>query len=413
MTKKRGFTTRTLHTPYTKPDVHNALHMPVYDGVAYEFDDAETMEDVFTGKVKSHIYSRTSNPTVEHFEQKMMAVTGGVAAIAVSSGMAAISNAILAVVEKGENILASNHLFGHTYAFFKHTLPSWGIDVKWVDIFSPEDVEKGIDKNTRAVFFETITNPQLEIPDIPAIVKIAKEHGLITIADTTLTPPYVFNSREQGIDIDVMSATKFISGGAAAFGGVIIDNGKNWETIPALKRFENAGARAFVFRIRKEIFRHLGGAMTAQTAHYMNLGLDTLALRVERSVENCFELAIFLRSFPEVKKVTYPGIEEHPQNKLSKELFDNKPGAILTFDIESREACFDFMNHLTLIRRATNLNDNKTLIIHPYSTIYAEFSPEEKSAMQIKDTMMRLSVGIEDVEDLKSDIKEALTKSRS
>ncbi len=408
MVKKLGFTTRSLHTKYIKPDVHNALHMPVYDGVAYEFESAEAMEDVFTFREKRHIYSRTSNPTVEHFEQKILAVTGGVAAIAVSSGMAAISNAIFAVVEKGENILASNHLFGHTYAFFKQTLPSWGINVKWVDISSPGSITDAVDGNTRAVFFETITNPQLGIPDIPAIVEIAKEQNLITIADTTLTPPYVFNSKKYGIDIDVMSATKFISGGAAAFGGVIIDNGRDWSTVPALKRFSKAKEHAFVFKIRKEIFRHLGGSMTARTAHYMSLGLDTLALRVDRSVENCLSVASFLSGHQAVKKVIFPGLKDHPQNRFASEFFNSKPGSILTFDLESRDACFHFMNSLSLIRRATNLNDNKTLIIHPFSTIYAEFSPEEKEQMKIRDTMMRLSVGIEDIEDLIHDIENAL-----
>ncbi|NPA35930.1 MAG: O-acetylhomoserine aminocarboxypropyltransferase/cysteine synthase [Chlorobi bacterium] len=405
---KHGFTTKALHTPFPVPDTHDALHMPVYDGVAYEFDSAEIMEDVFTHKVKSHIYSRTSNPTVEYFEQKMLAVTGGFAAIAVSSGMAAISNAILAVIEKGENILASNHLFGHTYALFKYTLPSWGISVKWININSVDDIVSAIDNNTRAIFFETITNPQLEIPDIPAITELAKKYNLITIADSTLTPPCVFNSKQHGIDIDVMSATKFISGGATAFGGVIIDNGRDWSKTPALKRFADAGEKALVFKIRKEIFRHLGGSMTAQTAHYMNLGLDILAIRVERSVKNSFKLAEFLAGHPAVKNVIYPGLDTHPQNRLAKELFSNKPGAILTFGLKNIDECFRFMNNLQMIRRATNLNDNKTLIIHPDSTIYAEFSPEEKKNMQIKDTMMRLSVGIEDTEDLISDIESAL-----
>jgi O-acetylhomoserine (thiol)-lyase len=385
--------------------------MPVYDGVAYEFESAEAMEDVFNFREKRHIYSRTSNPTVEYFEQKMLSVTGGFAAIAVSSGMAAISNAILAVVEKGENILASNHLFGHTYAFFRHTLYSWGIEVRWIDIASPETIENAVDDKTRAIFFETITNPQLEVPDIEGIVEIAKKHDLVTIADTTLTPPYVFSSKEYGIDIDVMSATKFISGGAAAFGGVIIDNGNNWRKVPALRRFSKAGERALVFKIRKEIFRHLGGSMTAQTAHYMNLGLDTLALRVERSVSNCFALAAYFSEREKVKAVTYPGLKSHPQHGLASELFKNKPGAILTFELESKDACFMFMDNLSLIRRATNLNDNKTLIIHPYSTIYAEFSEKEKSEMQINDRMMRLSTGIEDVNDLIDDIDKALRAS--
>ncbi len=405
---EQGFTTKSIHTRFPKKDTHGALHMPVYDGVAYEFDSAQDMEEVFTGKVKSHIYSRTSNPTVEYFEAKMLSITGGVAAIAVSSGMAAISNAILAVVMKGENILASNHLFGHTYAFFKFTLPAWGIDVKWVDINSADAIVEVIDNNTRAIFFETITNPQLEIPDIDAITKLAKVHNLITIADTTLTPPYVFNSREYNIDIDVMSVTKFMSGGAAAFGGVIIDNGRHWQSVPALSRFKKFEERALVAKIRKEIFRHLGGSMTAQTAHYMNLGIDTLALRVDRSVENSFAISTFLSDHPAVEKVTYPRMEAHPQNSLAQELFNNKPGSILTFELESMKACFAFMNNLKIIRRATNLNDNKTLIIHPYSTIYSEFSESEKEEMQVRDTMMRLSVGIEDADDIISDIEDAL-----
>ena len=410
--RKQGFTTRSLHTPFPVKDAHNALLMPVYDSVAYEFDSARDMELAFTGKKPGHIYSRTSNPTVQYFEEKIKALTGSFGAVALASGMAAISNAILALTEKGDNIISSNHLFGHTYALFKTTLPAWGIEVRMVDINSADAVKEAIDDKTRVVFFETITNPQLEITNIPEILKAVKGNGPVIMADTTMTPPYIFGSKKHGVDIEVLSATKFISGGATAFGGVIIDNGTmNPETFPALKKWtERSGRGAFVAKIRKELFRHLGGSMTAQTAHYLNLGLDTLALRIDRSVSNSLKTASYLKSHDSVKSVTYAGLTDHPQYHLAQQLFGGKPGAVVTFDLKNRKACFRFLDNLKLIRRATNLNDNKSLIIHPWSTIYSEFPEKEKEEMQIRDTMLRLSVGIEDPEDIINDIETALKR---
>jgi len=412
MNRQKGFTTRSLHTPFSVKDAHNALLMPVYDSVAYEFDSAQDMELAFTGKKPGHIYSRTSNPTVQYFEEKIKALTGSFGTVALASGMAAISNAILALTENGDNIISSNHLFGHTYALFKTTLPAWGIEVRLVDINSPEAVRNAIDDKTRAIFFETITNPQLEITNIPEVVNLAKEHGKTVIADTTMTPPYIFGSKKHGVDIEVLSATKFISGGATAFGGVIIDNGTlKPGSIPSLKKWtEKFGRGAFIAKVRKEIFRHLGASMTAQTAHYLNLGLDTLALRIDRSVSNSHRMAGFLKTHTSVKSVTYAGLKDHPQHQLSQHLFGGKPGAVITFDLKDRRACFDLLDNLRLIRRATNLNDNKSLIIHPWSTIYSEFPEKEKEEMQIRDTMLRLSVGIEDADDLIDDIETALKR---
>lgn len=406
-----GYTTRALSTPLPKTDAYGSLHMPVYDGVAFEFSSAAEMEEVFTGRKPAHAYARTSNPTVDYFERKLKCVTDSHAVLAMASGMAAISSAIFAVVEHGGQIISSNHLFGHTYAFFKQTLPSMGIEVVFADVSDLAALEAARTDRTRVLFFETITNPQLEIVDIAKLSAWAHQHGILIMVDSTTTPPYVFNAKSLGVDVEVMSTTKFISGGATAFGGAIVDNGLfDWNTLPALSAWVGKfGKDALIARLRKEVFRHLGGAMTAHTAHYMNLGLDILALRVDKCVENSNALAVFLDENPLVKSVNYPGLPSNPGFALSNTQFSGKPGAILTFDLESDQACFRFMDKLNVIRRATNLNDNKSLIIHPYSTIYAEFSPQERLEMGVTPTMMRLSVGIEDVADLIADIQQALS----
>ncbi|MCU4154512.1 O-acetylhomoserine aminocarboxypropyltransferase/cysteine synthase [Carboxylicivirga sp. A043] len=407
---KKGFITRSLHASFPKDDAYNALHMPVYDGVAYEFDTAEEIAGTFSGKKFAHVYSRTSNPTVEYFEKKMLAVSDAHAAIALASGMAAISNVLLSLVEQGGNIVASNHLFGHSYALLKQTLPSLGIEVRFADMTDLSTVEVATDAKTRVYFFETITNPQLEIVDLKQLSALAKNKGVAVVCDSTITPPYVFQSKSFGVDVEVMSTTKFISGGAAAFGGIVLDNGTyDYSKLPALKEWaDKYETNALVARIRKEIFRHLGGSMTAHTAHFMNLGLDIMPLRVERCVENCKQLASFFESHNKVVQYNYPGVVGNKGYELAQAQFDGKPGAVMTFDLESKEACYRFFNRLKLVRKATNLNDNKTLIIHPESTIYAEFSDFEKSAMGVRPTMMRLSVGIEDCEDLINDFNEAL-----
>lgn len=407
---KKGFITQSLHTPYPKDDAYNALHMPVYDGVAYEFESAESIAEVFSGKKVAHAYSRTSNPTVEYFEHKMKSVTGAHAVVALASGMAAISNVLISLVEKGGNVVASNHLFGHSYALLAQTLPSIGIEVRFADMSNIDDVRAHTDDKTRVYFFETITNPQLEIVDIEKLSQLAKEKSVVVVTDSTITPPYVFKSKQFGVDVEVMSTTKFISGGAAAFGGVVVDNGLfDWSLLPALESWSDSYQQnALVARIRKEVFRHLGGTMTAHTAHFMNLGLDIMPLRIDRCVANCKALAAFFASHPKVKAYSYPGVEGHKGFDLANKQFSGKPGAVMSFDLESKEACFEFYNKLNLIRRATNLNDNKTLIIHPESTIYAEFSDVEKEEMGIRKTMLRLSVGIEDVEDLIQDFNQAL-----
>lgn len=407
---KKSFTTQSLNIPFPKEDPHRALQMPIYESVAFDFASAEDISANFRGELPAHVYSRTGNPTVEYLEHKIKALTNSHAVLAVSSGMAAISSAILTLCSKGDNIIANKNLFGHTYALFHNNLPDLGIETRFVDFEDVDDINKHIDENTRLIYFETVTNPQLEIPDIDLLVSIANKNNLIVVADSTLTPPNVFSSKKHGIDIEVMSTTKFISGGATAVGGVIVDNGTyNWELNKNLSPFnEKLGKMTFYGRLKKNIFRQFGGSMTAHAAYFQILGLDILELRLEKSVSNCKKLGEYLENNKHVKRVDYPALQSSNSYLRSMKFFNHKPGAIMTFDLESEEACFKFMNKLQIIRRATNLNDNKTLIIHPYSTIYVEFPPKKREELGIRPTMMRLSVGIEGFDDLITDIEQSL-----
>jgi len=268
-----------------------------------------------------------------------------------------------------------------------------------------------VDGNTRLLFFETVTNPQLEVVNIERLVEMAHRHDVLVMADSTLTPMNVFSAKDFDIDVEVMSSTKFISGGATSVGGIVIDTGVNdWSNTPILSGFhEKKGEMALIARLRKEIFRHMGPAMSARAAQLQSMGLDILALRVERSYENCLRLAEHFIDHPSIKRLTYPGLTSSEYYELSKEQFNGIPGTILTFDLSTMEDCFYFLNKLKIIRRATNMNDNKSLIIHPWSTIYSEYPESLRLEMNVRETMLRLSVGIEDVDDLINDIEQALS----
>lgn len=408
--KKPGFTTTALNVPFSKKDPHNSLQMPLYESVAFEFDSAEQIEANFKGEYIAHVYSRSSSPTVEYFELKLKALTNSNAVIAVSSGMAAISNTILAVTKAGENMISGNQLFGHTYSLFKQTFAEFGLETRFSSLKTETEIESLIDEKTRAIYFETVTNPQLQIVDIEMLARIAQKYNLLLIADSTITPPNVFRAGEFGVNIEVISTTKYISGGATSFGGAIVDHGNyDWKLNPNFSNYtEKFKKNAFIAKIRKNIYRNTGGSMAPQTAKFMIQGLDILELRVEKCYKNCLDLGGFLKLHSKVKSVGYPGLKSDKGFSRAKKYFNSVPGTIMTFDLESKDACFVFMNKLQIIRRATNLNDNKTLIIHPHSTIYSEFTEEERSEAGILDTMMRLSVGIENVEDLIVDIEQAL-----
>ena len=408
----KNFTTRSLNIPFPKKDPHSALAMPIYESVAFEFNSSEDIAANFRGEFPAHTYSRTSNPTVEYFETKVRTLTGAHHVLAVTSGMAAISATMLAICKQGDNIVSGKHLFGHTLSLFEQSLSAYGVETRFVDTTKIDLIEPLIDQNTRAIYFETVTNPQLEIADISRLVEIANKHGILLISDSTITPPSVFSSKSLGVHIEVMSTTKFISGGATSFGGIIIDNGLyDWKQNPNCLEFSKKfGKDAFVARLRKNYYRNIGMPMTAHTANYMISGLDILELRVERCYQNCMKLGEFFEQHPQVIRIDYPGLKNSPFYDLAVKQFNGVPGSVMTFDLASQEECFSFMNRLKVIRRATNLNDNKSLIIHPYSTIYTEFPEEERLKMGIRPGMMRLSVGIEGAEDLIEDMQQALSR---
>jgi O-acetylhomoserine (thiol)-lyase len=407
--KKLGFNTKLLHTPYLKNDVHGALQVPIYANSAYGFENSEDISGAFKGTKLAHAYSRSSNPTVEYFEQRIKAITDSNAVLACASGMSAITNTIMALCNSGDNLISTRKLFGNTITLFESTLKPFGITAKYADFSDLSSIEKLIDSNTRLIFLETISNPHLEVVDLKAVSAIAKKHKLVVVSDTTLTPPGMFDAKNFGIDVSVMSSTKFISCGGSTLGGVIVDNGTyDWKNNPVTKPWtDKFGKFGFISKLRKELFRNTGGCLSPFNAYLQAVGLETMTLRVERASQNAYELSKFLETLKSIKSVHYPGLESSPYYAISKLQFGKYPSALLTFDFGSEEECFKFMDKLQIIRRATNLSDNKSLIIHPASTIYSEFG-DKINELDIRDTMIRLSVGIEDVEDLMEDIQSAL-----
>lgn len=405
-----SFESRLLHTPYEKPDAYNSLAMPVYNSAAFEFETAEAMEAAFVGRSAEHTYSRITNPTVQYFETRVREITGAVGVTALNSGMAAISNVMMTIGYAGGNIVTSSHLFGNTYSLFKMTLAAFGVEVRFCDLTDSEAVRKQIDGNTFALFLEVITNPQLEVADLKQLSVIAKEAGVPLIADTTVVPFSAFQANKFGVNIEVVSSTKYISGGATSVGGLIVDYGTfDWSRSPVLSSLaKQFGLNAFSVRMRKEIHRNMGAYMTPQVAYMQTLGLETMSLRFERQASTCLELAKCLQESDKVESVNYTGLTDNPFYELSKTQFGPLPGAMLTFDLSSKEACFSFMNRLKLICRATNLFDNKSLVIHPASTIFGTFSEEQRVSMDVSQKTIRLSVGLEEADDLFNDIKQAL-----
>lgn len=408
MTNKE-YEAKLLALRYPKPDGYGSLSMPIYNSLAFEFETAESMELAFSGAIDDHVYSRVTNPTVQHFEDRVRAITGAYGVTALNSGMAAISNTFFTLAWSGCNIVTSNKLFGNTYSFFVNTLRDFGVETRFVDLKDFAAVELSIDKNTCALFAEIITNPQMEIVDLNKLSEIAHRNKVPFVADTTLIPFSSFTSSQFGIDIDVISSTKYISGGGTSLGGLIIDYGKfDWSYSPKLKTVSDNSFSSFNYKLRKEIHRNIGAYMTPQTAYMQSLGLESMGVRYERQSKTCKQLALMLRELPEVASVGYPGLDTHSDYLISLSQFGDTPGAMLIFDLQSKDKCFEFIKHLKLIRRATNLFDNRSLILHPASTIYVGFSKQQRAEMDVRDTTMRLSVGLEDVDSLFEDIKKAL-----
>lgn len=405
----KGFNTKLLHSPQNKRDVFGSLQAPLYASSAFEFDTAEDLEAAFKGTKPAHVYSRSSNPTVELLEIRMKSICNGVGAAAFASGMAAVSAIVFSLCKSGDNVVTTRKLFGNTYSLFENTLKPYGIEFRFVDFTKPDQVAASIDQNTRLLFAETLNNPQLEVIDITAIAQIAKEKKVIFCADTTLTPPCTFDAGAHGINISVFSSTKYISSGAATLGGIVVDHGTgDWEANPKIAPMvAQHGNLAFFIKIKKEILRNIGGCMSPFNAYMQLVGSETMSLRFQKMSENALEVAEWLEKHAKVKKVTYPGLKSSPFYQIAFSYF-TLAGGLINFDLASQKECYTFMNKLKLIKRATNLNDNKSLIIHPASTICAEYPKEIIRNMEIRDTMMRFSIGIEDSEDIIDDLKQAL-----
>ena len=386
-------TTRAIHQPYKRRDAYDALSMPVYNAVAYEFDNAQLMSDVFCGRVSAPDYSRVGNPTVENLEQRVKGITGATDVVAFNSGMAAISAVFMALAQQGKNIVSSRHMFGNTYSLLTSTLKRFGVEARLCDLTNVEQVEQQLDDNTCCVYLEIMTNPQLEVVDIVALATLAHQRGIPLVADTTLIPFTEFSAKALGVDAEVVSSTKYISGGATSLGGLVIDYG----TFQPLGR-----------ALRGELLFNFGAYMTPQAAYLQTVGLEVLDARYRIQAANALELAKQLQILPQIKHVNYVGLPDNPYHELAKKQFGNTAGAMITIDLDSKEACFAMINKLKLIHRATNLFDNRTLAIHPASTIYGAFTDEQRREMDVNDTTIRLSIGLEDVDDLLDDIIQAL-----
>ena len=404
------FSTRIIGADFEKPDAHGAITLPVYRNAAFEFADSEAIAAAFRGETGEHTYSRISNPSVAHFEQKVRAASGAESVVALGSGMAAITNTFFAIAAAGSNIVSSPHLFGNTFSFFRSTLAAFGVEVRWVDTSDLQQIAEAVDGNTCAFFVELITNPHLEVADLPAISRILKTKNVPLIVDTTLVPWCAFDAKACGVDVEVVSTTKYISGGATGTGGVIVDHGTfDWTKNRKLAATaEPKGVSRLTAKLRGEIVRNLGSYMPPDTAYLQALGMETLEVRYRRMSATAHELARRFAEHPKIARVNYPALETSSYKALSDALFSSDPGAMFTVELGSKADCFRFMDALRVFRRATNLFDNKSLAIHPSSTIYCTFTPEMKRTAGIEDNLIRFSAGLEEVEDLKNDIENAL-----
>ena len=385
--------TKAIHTTFAHRDPYGALSIPVYNSVAYEFEDAQTMSDTFRGLIVEPDYSRTMNPTVTHLENKVKDITGASNVTAFNSGMAAISNTLIALSGQGRTILTSRHLFGNTVALMNTTLKRFGVRTKRVDLTKPEEVADAMDESVCCIFLEIMTNPQLEVAPLKMLADIAHRHNVPLVTDSTMIPFTEHQLHNLGVDIELVSSTKYVSGGATSLGGLVIDY---------------SAPESFRQSISQEMLFNLGAYMTPHAAYMQTIGLETLHARYAVQSSNALLLAKKLKGIEQIKSVGYVGLPDNPYHEIAREQFGETAGAMLTIDLNDRERCFSFINNLKLIKRATNLFDNRTLAIHPASTIFGNFTDEERKEMDVRDTTIRISVGLEDVDDIYEDIIQAL-----
>ncbi len=418
------FETLQLHVGQERPDpVTDARAVPIYQTSSYVFQNCDQAAARFGLEDAGNIYGRLTNPTEDVFEQRMAALEGGVAALAVASGAAAISYTFQNLAKAGEHIVAAKNIYGGTYNLLAHTLPEYGITTTFVNPFQLEKVEQAIQENTKAIFIETLGNPNSEVVDIEAITKIAHKYQIPLIVDNTFATPYLVRPISYGADIVVHSATKFIGGHGTTIGGVIVDSGKfDWEAsgkFPSLTEpnpsyhgvsFTKAvGAAAFVTKIRAILLRDTGATLSPFHAFFFLQGLETLSLRVERHVENALKVVQYLNQHPQVERVHHPSVtEEKDQQALYQKYFPNGGGSIFTFEIKGdAQKAKDFIDNLELFSLLANVADVKSLVIHPATTTHSQCTKEELEEQGIRPNTIRLSIGTEHIEDILEDLKEA------
>lgn len=429
--RKLGLGTLAVHAGQESPDPTTGSRVvPIYQTASYVFKSTDHAANLFALKELGNIYTRIMNPTNDVFERRIAALEGGVAALAVASGQAAISLALLAITRVGDEIVSANNLYGGTYELFHYTFPKLGRKVIFVDSTKPEEFKKAINSKTRAIYAETIGNPKLDVPDFERIAKIAHDAGLPFVVDNTVGIGIV-KPIDYGVDIIVDSATKFIDGHGNSIGGVIVDSGKfDWsngkfpeftEPDPSyhgLKywdvfgNFPGFGNVAFVFKTRVQLLRDLGPTLSPFNAFLFLQGVETLALRQEKHSENALKVAKFLKSHPAVAWVNYPGLEEHPSHALAVKYLKGKYNAILGFGIKGGlPAAKKFIESVELLSHLANIGDSKSLVIHPASTTHQQLTPAEQETTGVTADFIRISVGIEDVEDIIADLDQALAKA--
>jgi O-acetylhomoserine (thiol)-lyase len=424
------FETMAVHGGYSPEPTTKAVATPIYQTVAYAFDSAQHGADLFDLKVAGNIYTRIMNPTNDVLEKRVAALEGGLAALAVSSGMAAISYAIQTIAETGDNIVSASTLYGGTYNLFAHTFPQQGIEVRFADSQDPSSFGKFIDKRTKAIFCESVGNPLGNVTDIAALAKVAHDHGVPLIVDNTVPSPYLCRPIEHGADIVVHSLTKYMGGHGTTVAGAIVDSGKfPWaEHKERFKRLnepdvsyhgvvytEALGPAAYIGRARVVPLRNTGAALSPFNAFLILQGIETLPLRMDRTCENAMAIATYLKNHPKVDSVQYAGLPDHLDHALVKRQMDGKASGILSFSLKAadgkaREAGARFLDALQLFTRLVNIGDAKSLATHPASTTHRQLDATELKAAGVSESMVRLSVGIEHISDLQADLEQALAK---
>ncbi|HYD75175.1 O-acetylhomoserine aminocarboxypropyltransferase/cysteine synthase family protein [Ramlibacter sp.] len=424
MSQDWKFETRSVHAGYSPDPTTRAVVPPLYQTVAYAFDSAQHGADLFDLKVEGNIYTRIMNPTQAVLEQRLAALEGGVGALAMASGMAAITAAIQTIAEAGDNIVSASTLYGGTYNLFAHTFPQQGIEVRLADPARPESFAGLIDDRTKAVFCESIGNPLGNVSDIAALARVAHDHGVPLIVDNTVPSPYLLRPFEHGADIVVHALTKYLNGHGNSIGGVIVDSGKfPWAQHAARFRRLNEpdvsyhgvvytqalGPAAYIGRARVVPLRNMGAAISPFNAWLVLQGIETLALRMDRICDNALAIAQFLQQQEGVEWVSYAGLPQHPQHELAKKYLGGRASGILTFGVKGgREAGARFLDALQLFIRLVNIGDVRSLATHPASTTHRQLSAEELKKAGVSEETVRLSIGIEHVDDLKADLAQAL-----